>query len=304
MQTNRSNAASSEAVVDGNELGFIGLGNMGKPMARAIARKGHAMVVHDIAGTAERAPQGAVVAQSNAEVARRAGVIALSLPSVESNRRVVQEIAEAGHGARVVVDTCTIGPEAAAENARILAAVGIDYLDSPVSGMVARAESGTLTTMVSGSSEALNKARVLIDGYSATVFHVGTTPGQGQRMKLVNNSLYISNLVTVCEALGYGEDGGLSLETMLSVLNASSGSSFVSREVFPKHITATSPMPSGVPAHILNKDFALFTESVRSAKTPCSALREAQPAIAAFADNDPQQEMGNIYRFLNAWWGK
>ena len=90
-------------------FGFIGLGNMGGPMARNVCEKGLSLIVHDIAGTADRAPPGAQIAQSNDEVARRAGVIALSLPSVEINRAVVQEIAQAGQAGCVVVDTCTSG---------------------------------------------------------------------------------------------------------------------------------------------------------------------------------------------------
>ena len=102
-------------------LGFIGLGNMGQPMARNIREKGHEMIVHDIAGTAARTPQGAEVAGSNRDIAQRAGIIALSLPTVEVNRQVVNEIAETGRAGSVVVDTCTIGAQAAAGNARILA---------------------------------------------------------------------------------------------------------------------------------------------------------------------------------------
>ena len=101
--------------------GFIGLGAMGKPMAsnafRHLANRGEDLIVHDIAGTSDRAPQGAIIAQSNVEVVRRAKVIALSLPSVAVNRAVIEEIAASGHQGKIIVDTCTIGPEAAAENA-------------------------------------------------------------------------------------------------------------------------------------------------------------------------------------------
>ncbi|MDG2284520.1 MAG: NAD(P)-binding domain-containing protein, partial [Alphaproteobacteria bacterium] len=177
-------------------FGFIGLGNMGQPMARNAKQTGLAMVVHDIAGTADRAPDGAEIAQSNGEVARRAGVIALSLPTVDANRAVIKELADAGHAGSLIVDTCTIGAEAAAENAAILKAVGIDYLDSPVSGLKFRAEDGTLASMAAGSKEAVERARPLIEGYSRVLYHVGTDAGQGQRMKVVNNALCISSYVT------------------------------------------------------------------------------------------------------------
>ena len=150
-------------------LGFIGLGNMGQPMARNIREKGHEMIVHDIAGTAERTPQGAEVAGSNRDIAQRAGIIALSLPTVEVNRQVVNEIAETGRAGSVVVDTCTIGARAAAGNARILEAAGIDYLDSPVSGLKFRAEEGTLASMTAGANAAVERARAAGVGRMLTI---------------------------------------------------------------------------------------------------------------------------------------
>ncbi|MBT6725789.1 MAG: NAD(P)-binding domain-containing protein, partial [Deltaproteobacteria bacterium] len=101
-------------------FGFIGLGNMGQPMAQHIARKGYHLLVHDIAGTRERAPENSLIAASNAEVVKRAQVVALSLPTVEVNQLVVQEIAKLQTDVCTIVDTCTIGPAAAAENAQVL----------------------------------------------------------------------------------------------------------------------------------------------------------------------------------------
>ena len=131
---------------------------MGEPMASNIAEKDHAMLVHDIAGPADRAPEGAEIAQSNGEIARRAKVIALSLTTVDANQAVIEEIVEAGHTGSVIVDTCSIGLEAAAENARVLEAVGIAYVDSPVSGMKFGAEAATLASMTSGSDNAIERA--------------------------------------------------------------------------------------------------------------------------------------------------
>ena len=100
-------------------FGFIGLGNMGAPMARNASDRGCKLIVHDIAGTADRASDGCIIAQSNDEIARRAKVIGLSLPTIETNRQVVREIAKAGVAGTVVVDTCTIGIDAAKLNAQI-----------------------------------------------------------------------------------------------------------------------------------------------------------------------------------------
>ena len=279
-----------------DRFGFIGLGNMGGPMARHVAATGRELVAHDIAGTADRAPAGALVAQSNGEVARRAGVVALSLPTVAANREVVLEIAAAAHAGQIVVDTCTIGPAAARENARILQAAGVAYLDCPISGMKFRAEEGSLTSMAAGPAEALERARPMIEAWSRTVFHVGTEPGQGQTMKLVNNALYISSLIATSEALAHGERGGLDIATMLEVVNASTGQNFATLHAFPKHVASGEFGGSGAEAHVVKKDLGLFVEDAGEA--PCPAIARAGETVAAFAEADPLQDMMAIYPFI------
>ncbi len=278
--------------------GFVGLGNMGQPMARNVCEAGHGLLVHDIAGTADRAPKGADTAQSNGELARRSSVIALSLPSLEANRTVIAEIAEAGTRDSVVIDTCTIGPAAAAENAKTLAAAGMHYVDAPVSGLKVRAEEGTLASMVAGDAEAIARARPLIESYSRAVFVVGTEPGQGQRMKVVNNAIYIASLVTVSEALAYGETGGLDLNAMLEVINASSGQSLTTSQVFPTYM-ATDPLGwSGADAHIIEKDLKLFVDGATAEGTPGAVITRAFDTIKAFSGEDPKQDKAEIYHFI------
>jgi 3-hydroxyisobutyrate dehydrogenase len=282
-----------------NEVfGFIGLGNMGQPMARHVRELGCPMVVHDIAGAADRAPEGAEIAESNGEVTRRSSIIALSLPTVEANRIVVNEIVQANHAGSLVVDTCTIGPRAAIENAGLLAAVGIDYLDSPVSGLKFRAEEGALASMAAGSKDALDRARPMIEAYSRALYHVGPDVGQGQRMKIVNNALYISSLVTVSEALAYGEHGGLDLDTMLDVINASSGQNFATSKVFPKYIATDADGDTGGEAHIIKKDLRLFVDGAIADRAPNAAIAKAYEIIEAFAERDPLQDQARIYSFI------
>lgn len=280
------------------KFGFIGLGNMGQPMARNIHQSGHELLVHDIAGTADRAPKGAKTAQSNSEVARRSNVIALSLPSLEANQAVIAEVAEAGNQGSIVVDTCTIGPNAAAANADRLAAAGIQYVDAPVSGLKARAEEGSLASMVAGDSEAIERARPLIEGYSRAVFVVGTEAGQGQRMKVVNNAIYLSSLVTVSEALSFGENGGLDLEKMLEVINASSGQSLTTGQVFPTYMITDPTGFSGADAHILRKDLSLFVDGAKQEGTPSAAITTAYETTIAFSEEDPKQDKAEIYKFI------
>ena len=283
-------------------LGFIGLGNMGRPMAKNIRAKGHRRIVFDVAGTADRAPEGSEIAQSVGEVARRADVLALSLPTVAINRAVVEEIAaglaDSGGAGKVIVDACTIGQEAAAGNAAILTAAGVTYLDAPVSGLPMRAESASLSTMVAGPSAAVAKARPLIEGYSANIFHVGETAGLGQRMKVVNNALYIASLVVISEGLAFGERGGLTLDDMLAVINTSSGQSFGTQNVFPQHIANGSFDGTGAEAHIIKKDLGLFVDGAAAEGSPGATIAEAYRAIAAFSDAEPTQDKARIYPFV------
>ena len=279
-------------------FGFIGLGNMGAPMARNAFDRGCELIVHDIAGTADRASDGCIIAQSNDEIARRAKVIGLSLPTIETNRQVVREIAKAGVAGTVVVDTCTIGIDAAKLNAQILNEVGIEYLDSPVSGLKFRAEEGALVSMVSGAASELKKARKLLEGYSRAVVHVGTEPGQGQRMKVLNNAICIASYVISSEALTYGEAGGLKVGEMLEVINESSGQNFATKFLFPKYVATEQYDASGAEAHIIEKDISLFVEGADGDGTPSKVIAAAYEIIKAFNEADPLQDQMNIYPYV------
>ncbi|MGI9332726.1 MAG: NAD(P)-dependent oxidoreductase [Gammaproteobacteria bacterium] len=278
-------------------VGFIGLGNMGKPMAGHVA-KSHATIVHDIAGTAERAPTDAHVAASNAEVAQRAETIVLSLPSVAANAAVVAEIAGAGGPGLLVIDACTIGVEAAEDNARRLEAAGMGYVDAPVSGLAVRAQEGTLATMCSGAAQSVERARAVIECYSRVMFRVGEQPGQGQRMKLVNNALCIAQYVITSEALAYGEQGGLDLATMLDVINESSGMNFTTSFVFPKYVVTERYGDSGSEAHVPCKDIGLFVAGSQHEGTPNDVVKAAFEVFKSFADEDPKRDQMWIYPFV------
>ncbi len=281
-----------------NLFGFIGLGNMGEPMARNVAAKGCKLIVNDIAGTADRAPEGSIIAQSNDEVARRAKVIALSLPTLEVNRAVISEIAKASEPGTVIVDTCTIGIEAAQKNSEILKQANIIYLDSPVSGLKFRAEEGTLVSMVSGPPNGVERARALIEGYSRALFHIGDEPGQGQRMKLLNNAICIASYVITAEALSYGEAGGLEISEMLEVVNESSGQNFATKHLFPKYVATEKYDESGCEAHIVEKDIGLFVKGSQADQTPNNVITEAHNILAEFSLCDPLQDQMRIYPFV------
>lgn len=279
-------------------IGFIGLGNMGRPMAGHVAAKGHNMIVYDLAGTAERAPDGADIAQSVVEIAQQADIIVLSLPSVAANAAVVQEVAVNARPGTLVIDTCTIGVGAAQNNARQLQATGIDYLDAPVSGLAMRAQEGTLATMCSGAGELAERGRSVIESYSRVLFRVGDEAGQGQRMKLVNNALCIAQYVITSEALVYGENGGLDMATMLEVINASSGMNFSTSVIFPKYVATGQYDDSGCEAHVPCKDIGLFVDGAAMEDTPNDAVKAAYEIFKAFVDEDPKRDQMRIYPYV------
>ncbi|MDA0704758.1 MAG: NAD(P)-dependent oxidoreductase [Proteobacteria bacterium] len=220
-------------------VGFVGLGNMGGPMAANLAAAGTSLLVYDKAGTAERAPEGAEIAQSLGEIARRAGTVLLSLPAGAAVAAVAAEIAAADpRGTGTVIDTSTIGVAAAAKVGEILARAGIVYLDAPVSGGVAGVRAGTIAVMASGPVEAFEAARPLLSAMAANLFHVGTRQGQGQAMKLANNFLSGVAMAATSEAVRFGETQGLDMKTMLDVLNVSTGRNTATSDKFPNRVAA------------------------------------------------------------------
>ncbi len=279
-------------------IGFIGLGHIGKPMADNIARAGFDMAVHDIAGTPERAPEGAAACASAAEVAVRSTLIFLSLPTVAAVAAVVGEIAGSGAGGdAVVVNTSTVSPETSAAAHERLAARGVGFVDAPVSGGVLRARDATLTVIYSGGDAAFARLEPVFRAMSEHVFRVGGEAGQAQRMKLLNNYLAIVAMVANSEALAYGAAGGLDMKTMLDVINVSSGQNFMSSTWFPRCLL------SGVyqcwsTAGIVHKDLSLFVESAAAEGRGHHTARAALDVLGAFAAEDPEVDQMYIYDFV------
>ena len=279
-------------------VGFIGLGNMGRPIAENIAKAGYDMVPHDVAGTQARAPEGTRIAGSGADVARGSNLIFLSLPSVAAMEAVTAEIAGAGapEGA-VVVNTSTIGPDAALAAIEALAARGIGYVDAPISGSTFRAREGSLAVMYSGDEATLARLTPIFKTYAARIFDIGRTPGSAQRMKLVNNSIAISSFVTISEALSMGVAGGLEVGAMLDVINASSGQSFVTENLFSTQVV-TELYDSESTAKIAGKDIALFCEAAEAIGSRHDALGAANATFNEFRETDPEADQLRVFPYI------
>ena len=279
-------------------VGFIGLGNMGKPMADNIRRAGYDMVVFDIAGTADRAPQGATIAASVRDVVEQSTTAFLSLRTLVANTEVVAEIAGSDVGEDlVVVNTSTVGASIAADAHKRLSEIGVGYADAPVSGGASGARKATLTVIFSGDAALFGRLQPLFDVIGANSFNVGSDPGKGQRMKMVNNHLAISTLLTTSEALAYGEAGGLDMQTMLDILNVSSGRSYTTEHIFPNFVL-TETYDSGGPASIIRKDIGLFVQESKADGCRHSLARAALDLLEAFDDDNPDSDQTDIYPFI------
>ncbi len=279
-------------------VGFIGLGNMGRPMSANLLAAGCELIVYDAAGTAARAPEGASRAASVAEVATEAEPVFLSLPDGPAVLSVCEEIVTAAPcTTRTVVDLSTIGIEAAEGAGRLLDAAGIEYVDSPVSGGVQGARAATLAVMSAGAPGALARVEELLKPIGSSRFVVGSEPGQAQAMKLLNNFLSAVATLATSEAIRFGERRGLDMQLMLDVLNASSGRNRATEDKFPRCVL-TGTFDNGFTARLLAKDVGLYYHAARQAESPASVAELVSEIWAAMAREAPDADTTRMYEFV------
>lgn len=279
-------------------VGFIGLGAMGSRMAANIAKSGLEMICYDAAGTKERAPEGASVAESVGQVAAAADVVVFSLPDGKVSAAVAEEIIETNQRAvGAVVDTSTIGVDAARQVHSRLAGSGIGYIDAPVSGGIAGAAAGTISLMFAGSREDFRLLQPVLTAMSQRPFHVGTEPGQGQAMKLLNNFLSGLALTATSEAIAFGIGQGLDMSVMIDVLNASTGQNTATSDKFPNRILTET-----YDAQFLNtlylKDLSLYVQNVDAAGGSNILGHALLPVWQRFTAAQPGDDFTKIYPFV------
>lgn len=261
------------------KLGFIGLGNMGLPMAERLLAAGHDLVVHDLnsEAVASLTAQGARAADSPQAVADATETVLASLPTPQ----IVQAVALgengviAGKAVKRFIDLSTSGAPTAKLLAAKLGDAGVAAIDSPVSGGVSGAAAGTLAMMVACSAAEFVVVEPIV-AHLGKVFHVGAEPGLGQSMKLLNNYLSATALATTSEALVFGAKAGLDPQTMIDILNVSSGRNSATQDKFPRSIL-TGKFDFGFAAGLMCKDLRLFAEQADNMGVPLwvgSAVRQ------------------------------
>jgi 3-hydroxyisobutyrate dehydrogenase len=257
-------------------IGFIGLGQMGGPMTRRLLAAGYGLVAHDVRAEAMEAlvAEGAEAARSPAEVAARAEVVLVSLPTPQVVRVVALGADGLIHGRaiRTYVDLSTTGQAVAVEVAAALAERGIATLDAPVSGGVRGAVGGTLAVMAAGPAPLLASLQPIL-AHFGRVFHVAGQPGLGQLMKLANNCLSATAIVATAEAVALGVKGGLDPATMLDVINAGTGRNTASEDKFP-HQVLTGKYGAGFTTGLLTKDLGLCAASASALGVPMPVAAE------------------------------
>ena len=281
----------------GDPVGVVGLGNMGGVLAANLVRAGHGVVVHDALGP-DRAPDGTTHVESVAAVARVAPVVVLSLPDGAASEQVAREIADASDRTTTdVVDTSTVGLDAARRIAALLDDRGLSYVDAPVSGGPAGARARTLTVMYAGSDEACARVAPALAGLSDRLHRVGDRAGMGQAMKLANNFLSATALAATSEAIAFGRRVGLDLATMVAVLDASSGRSSATSDKFPNHVV-TGRYASGFTSSLMAKDVSLYLRAVEAEGAPSVIGPVTTSLWERFAAADPGADFTRIFPFV------
>ena len=243
------------------KVGFVGLGNMGLPMASNLAEAGHEVLGFDTASVAAHLP----LAPSAADAAEGAEVVVTMLPSGPILRAVAEEILPAMAEGAVLLDCSTVDVESARAVATQAEAAGLAMLDAPVSGGTAGAAAGTLTFMVGGPDAALQVARPLLDVMGGRTVHCGG-PGAGQAAKICNNMILGATMAATCEAFHLADRLGLDRQAMFDVVSTSSGQSWSMTTYCPAPgIGPSSPADGGYApgfaAGLMLKDLRLALEA-------------------------------------------
>ena len=252
------------------DVGFIGLGNMGFPMARRLIQENHDVIAFDTSGAAlERVVAlGARAASSPKDVADRAETVLASLPSPAASMEVATGDAGVIEGSRIkrYVDLSTVGSQTAVRIHDRLAEREIVAIDSPVSGGVSGAEKGSLAIMVSGPRAEFEVVRTVLEAIGRPLY-VGEKPGSAQTMKLANNILAANVLVATAEVIVMGVKSGLDAGVMIDVLNAGSGATSASRDKFPRAILPRT-FDYGFATGLMVKDVRLYLDEAKALGVP------------------------------------
>lgn len=262
--------------------GVIGLGSMGLGMAQSMVKRGIKVAGFDInsAAIAKLADAGGSGAASVADVAKNADVLLVVVVNAAQTDMVLfgeKGAAAAMKKGSVIISSATMAPDDARRLAAKAEALGLLYLDAPISGGAAKAALGQLTVMASGTPEAFKRAQPVLDAIAATVYELGDAAGIGASFKMVNQLLAGVHIAAACEAVTFAKKLGLDLPTVYKVITASAGNSWMFENRVP-HILDGDYAPRSA-VEIFTKDLGIVSDIGRREKFP---LQIAATALQMF----------------------
>ena len=256
------------------KIGFIGLGNMGAPMAANLAQAGHTVTGFD---TADISVEGVTLKNTAVEAVAEADVVITMLPSGTILREVAATILPAMQPGALLIDCSTVDVESARHVAEEAAAKGLGFVDAPVSGGIGGAAAGTLTFMAGGTAEAFAKAEPLFEIMGQKAVHCGEA-GAGQAAKICNNMILGATMIATCEAFALADKLGLDRQKMFDVVSTSSGYSWTMNAYCPApgvgpQSPADNDYKPGFAAELMLKDLGLSQQAAEAvdADTPMGA---------------------------------
>lgn len=269
------------------KIGFIGLGNMGGPMAANLAKAGHEVAGFDMAKVAI---DGVTLVNSSAEAAADADVVITMLPNGQILRAVANDIIPAMTSGAAFIDCSTVDVDSARAVADQAIAAGLLPVDAPVSGGIGGAAGGTLTFMAGGSAEAFAKADPLFDIMGQKAVHCGDS-GAGQAAKICNNMILGVTMIATCEAFALADKLGLDRQKMFDVVSTSSGYSWTMNAYCPAPgVGPQSPADNGYQpgfaSDLMLKDLRLSQQAADSANADTPMGQLAQDLYAQFVETE------------------
>jgi 3-hydroxyisobutyrate dehydrogenase len=265
-----------------SKIAFLGLGNMGGPMAANLVKASHAVAGFDLAEAQKQAAaaSGVAIAQSARDAVAGADVIVTMLPAGRHVLASWTDFLPVAPNGALVIDSSTIDVESARRAHEAGAAAGALTLDAPVSGGVGGAAAGTLTLMCGGSPEAFERAKPILEAMGKRIVHCGGA-GAGQAAKICNNMILGATMIATCEAFALAEKLGLTAQALFDVASTSSGQSW--------SLTSYCPAPGPVPTSPANRDYkpgfaaSLMLKDLRLAQEAAASVGAATPLGAAAA---------------------
>jgi 3-hydroxyisobutyrate dehydrogenase len=279
-------------------IAFIGLGNMGAPMALNLVKAGFRLRVFDLVPAAIQTLReaGAESAKSAAEAAAGADVVISMLPASAHVRNLYLgegKLLDAVKAGALLIDSSTIAPDVSREVAAAASKKGFAMIDAPVSGGTAGAAAGTLTFIVGGESAALERARPLLEKMGRNIFHAGAS-GAGQTAKLCNNMLLGIQMIGTAEAINLGVACGLDPKVLSDIMAKSSGRNWTLEVYNPwpgvmENVPASRGYSGGFGSELMLKDLGLAQEAALSSKSaiPLGALARQLYQIHSAAGHGP-----------------